>query len=117
MLLFALCVSAIAATITGDVRQVGDGDPIAQVDISRGTQNLGTTNIDGSFSIDVSTFPVDLQFTGVAHAPLTLRLEGPSRDAIAVYLRVAPAPYEIVVESFQRSANVSRHAVDAEMAY
>ena len=117
MWFIALCASTVAATITGNVRQSGDGDPIEQVDITRGTQTLATTSTDGSFSIDVSTFPVDLQFTSMAHSPLTLRLEGPSQETLAVYLTVAPAPYEIIVESFQRSDHVSRQAVDAEMAY
>ena len=84
MWFIALCASTVAATITGNVRQSGDGDPIEQVDITRGTQTLATTSTDGSFSIDVSTFPVDLQFTSMAHTPLTLRLEGPSQETLAV---------------------------------
>lgn len=117
MLLLAICVSAIAATITGDVRQTGDGDPIAHVDITRGTQTLSTTDMDGHFSIDINTFPVDIQLTSIAHLPLTLRIEAPPSDTLSIYLKIAPAPYEIVVESFQRSDNISRQAVDAEMAY
>ncbi len=70
MLLFLLlfpCIAFAQNTISGKV-STDNGDPVAFANvIQKGTSNGTTTDFDGTYSIDVATLPVTLEFSSLGY--------------------------------------------------
>lgn len=116
MILWLLLAVAAAANIEGSVLERGSGDPIEGVTVSDGEVSA-TTHADGIFSIESSAEPVTLTFQSPSHQPASVELSSLSSKRVVIFLSASPAPLEIVVESFKRTAHISRQPIDAEMAY
>ncbi len=108
---------AWAVPVEGQIRQRGDGAPIASPELRVG-DTVVPVDADGRFTVDL---PDGVESTLVAespdHLPLTIMVTPPLAKPLKIYLRASPAPMEIVVEAFRPSSDMTRHHVDAEMAY
>lgn len=108
-----LLQAAAAATLTGDVRERGSGDPVAGVVIATDGATLGTTDARGAFHVEAEP-GARLDFTHDDYEVLAIVVDGTD---VRVFLTPTEAPIEIVVESFKATSAVSRHVIDAEIAY
>ncbi|MCK8522595.1 SusC/RagA family TonB-linked outer membrane protein [Aquimarina sp. D1M17] len=76
LLLFFPVILLAQETITGKVVIQGSGEPGPFVNIiEEGTNNGTATDIDGNFSITVSSLPVTLRATALGFADTTIRVE------------------------------------------
>ncbi len=98
-----------AQTVTGKVNSdKGDTVPFANV-IEKGTSNGTTTDMDGNFSIDVSSFPVILEFSSLGYT--TVEQDVTAAGAITIVLgESAQALDEVVVTGLATSIKRSNSA-------
>jgi hypothetical protein len=105
---------AAAADIRGKVAEFGSGDPIPAATVHVG-EHSAVTNKRGRFLISgiEQSEPLSITVT----APDFLNWNGTFRNEkrIAAYLKPAPGPLEVVVESLRPSPDLTRHTVDSEM--
>lgn len=114
---FGWCAVAIAAPLHGELVTKGNGSPISEVQVLiTGAQNV-QSDLKGTFTVELTDGPHTLTFDSVDHKPKTIQITMPLDRPIRVFLEPIDEPLEIVVESFTPSPHVSRHSVDAEMAY
>jgi hypothetical protein len=98
------------------VTERGTGDPIQAVLTVQSTNTRVRTDRRGRAELSV-----DAPLTVVVEAPgwetATLELVPPIDQTIRVRMRPGDAPLVVVVEGFASRPDVSRHVIDAEMAY
>lgn len=109
-----LTALALAHPVEGTVRLKGVGDPLAGVTV-RSADASTTTDSAGHFSLDLPDNTVQIVLESLEHLPLTVALDLPLAEPLALYMQAARA-HEVVVESFKPSAHATRHIVDAEQA-
>ncbi len=104
--------AAQAATLDGQVRERGSGDP---VDIAwvRVADVEVRTDRDGRFSLEVPEGTHRVVVASEVHAPQELEITVPGLP-VTVWLVPDAAPLEIVVEARRASPHVSRQVLDRE---
>jgi hypothetical protein len=118
-----ICVLALAASpawaveVSGRVAMRGSGDPAVASDVAVTGGLTVKTDGSGRFTVDLDPGQWTLTISGVDHLPLTAVLDVPLDGKLDLFVDPAPAPLEIVVESFKPTTHLSRHVVDAEQAY
>ena len=106
-------LAAQAAETTVVVRERGANEPLSAVVYVGEVPH--PTGPDGRLTLDLPAGTA-LRVEAADHEPRTLTLASPRRRLL-VALRPTPPDLEIVVEGRRRTADVSRHAVDAEVAF
>lgn len=113
MILLLLGVAA-AADLRGKIAEFGSGDPITTAEVRVGEQ-IVQTDARGRFILSDITSAEPLTITVAAPDYLIWSGEHTGGKRLAVYLKSAPAPLEVVVESLRPSPDLTRHTVDSEM--
>jgi len=94
--------------VTGTVTEANSNNPVPGANIIvKGTTNGTTSDFDGNFSLDVSTFPATLVISSVGYT--AQELEVASAQSVSVSLEEGVALDEIVLVG---SRNPSRAAID-----
>ncbi|MCB9670305.1 MAG: TonB-dependent receptor plug domain-containing protein [Alphaproteobacteria bacterium] len=113
MTLLALIANVWAAEVEVIVREHGSGAPLDAVVTVAGREV--TTGPDGRLVLDLdASTTVSIAAPGYITTVAEITLP---TDRAKVWLRAAPPPMEIVVEGRRTTADVSRQAVDAEVAF
>lgn len=105
--------AALAADVAVVVRQRGTGNPL-DATLVVGDDRI-PTGPDGRVVLDLQP-PTTIAVEAPGHIVGTVEVDGPT-DRVRVFLRRAPPPLEIVVEGHRTTADISRHVVDAEVAF
>lgn len=109
---------ALGAPLTGQVFEKGTALPIEGATVSLPDGSSVQTASDGTFLLETDTEGLTtLTADGFDHQATTLDIELPSETSLKIYLLPEPFTGEIVVESFLPESDLTRHTVDAEMAY
>ncbi len=111
--LLALLGVALAAPLSGVVRERGTADPVPGALVVSG-EARAETGPGGRFVLDLPEGTHTLQVTGPAHAPAAVSVEVPAARAVTVFLEPAAPPPEIVVEAQVDSPHASRQVLDRE---
>ena len=91
--------------ISGQVNDLRNGRPIAGVNINLLGSDLGaTTSKDGLFSLAISTFPAELQFSHIGYQSFNLTLSSPSDSFQLIFLSSKVNVLEEVVVSSSSEA-------------
>ena len=115
---FALASVAQAAEIEGRTLQWGDAAPVEQAQLQVGDEAPVRVDPRGRFRLDLPDGVESVvRVTSPNHLPLTVQVTPPLDKPLRIFLRPLPPTPEIVVEAFQPSSDMTRHHVDAEMAY
>jgi len=110
----ALLSLAWAADLEVRVMEMGTGNAIgATVEIG---DHSWTTGRDGRLSLDI-TEPVHLVVSAPGFRTAEVEVTPPIDKPLRVFLPRTRGPLVVVVEAFRKTPDVSRHVVDAEMAY
>ena len=94
----------------------GTGDPIPDAEIREGTRVLGVSDRRGRAVVDLDAGSWVVAVETPTHQPAAVAFEVPV-GSVVVALVPVPPPLQVVVESFKSTPHVSRHSVDAEMAW
>lgn len=117
MLLWSVASQAWASPVEVRVRQKGDAAPLRQAELRvdgapapLDERAIAVLNLqDGT--------PATLVVTSFDHKGQTITVTPPLDKPVVVYLERLAEPGEIVVEAFRPRSDMTRHHVDAEMAY
>lgn len=112
-----LLATAMAAPVDVRVLQHGDATPLSDAEITVDGEASLTTGADGRLELELTDGPHVLLLSTINHRPATVELVVPLDGPLRVFLHPLSAPGEIVVEAFRPTADLSRHVVDAEMAF
>jgi len=112
LLFFAMIICPLGVlaqgNVTGTVTEANSNNPVPGANIIvKGTTNGTTSDFDGNFSLDVSTFPATLVISSVGYT--AQELEVASAQSVSVSLEEGVALDEIVLVG---SRNPSRAAID-----
>ena len=111
--LFCVCAFAQKTTITGTVKDLHDQTIFAANIIEKGTNNGTISDLDGSFSIDVSSPNAVLQISYIGYANQEIALNGQTNLNIVMSEGVALEGVEIVgSRSLNRTITDSPVAID-----
>jgi hypothetical protein len=113
MILVLLGIAA-AAELRGKVVEFGSGDPITTAVVEVGEHTLHT-DARGRFTLGDIPEGEPLSIKVFAADYLDWSGEWSGDNRLSIYLKPAPAPLEVVVESLRPSPNLTRHTVDSEM--
>jgi len=109
---WALVASVHAATVSGEVRERGTGDPLPAFVTLDGHQV--TTDRKGHWELDVPEGTWTLRVIADGHLPLEQPLLVPVDHPVLVYLEREPAALEVVVEHRVDSPHGSFQILDQE---
>jgi hypothetical protein len=111
-------LGAQAAEVEGRVLQKGDAKPLADVVITLADGSTLTTDVDGRFTVDLpDAGETLLVLTSSDHRVAEVTVTTPFDKPLRLFLTPLGTPGEIVVEAFRPTPDLSRHHVDAEMAW
>lgn len=114
MAVLLLCGLSWAATLTGQVREFGSGDPLEDALITHGETEVRTDR-KGGFAIELpDSGEVKLMVLAADHDPAFVTLEMPQSEPLVVYLRKGPPPMEVVVEARAELPHPSAQVLDRE---
>ena len=118
MMLTLLLSLAWAGDIEGRVLRYGDATPIAGAELQTDGREVVVTDSSGRFRL---TLPDGVESTllvsAAGHLGATVQATAPLDKPLVLFLRPEPPGAEVVVEAFRPSADLTRHHVDAEMAF
>lgn len=110
---------AWAATVSGRVAERGTNAPIAEVELRVADGDLEIpVSADGRFTVELADGVEHLLLAqSPDHLVVAIRVTPPVKKDLRIWLFPAPRNGEIIVEAFRPTADLTRHKVDAEMAY
>lgn len=117
MLALLLATTALAAPVTGAVKERGTGDPVAGATlVTDGAASLTTTGPLGRFTVDLPPGTHTLSVLSESHLPGALVLDVPETGLAKVlfFVHPAPPPPEIVVEARRASDHPTQRVLDRE---
>ena len=116
-MLWLLLGSALAAPVSGTVRERGTGDPVAGATVvTEQGEDLGSTGPRGGFTVDLPVGTHTLSVLSATHLPSAVDLEISAAGNASVQLFVVPAPPspEIVVEARRAADHPAQRVLDRE---
>lgn len=114
--MIALLSLALASPVDLRVLEKGSGDPVrATVEVT-GADAIHVTDAAGRLTLDVDA-PVVLVISAEGLRTTEVEVTPPLDKPVRVFLQKGRGPMVVVVEAFRPTPDVSRHVVDAEMAY
>lgn len=117
-LLWLALTLAGASEVRGTVQQRGDARPLPEAELRLPDGTLVPLDERGEFVIELEDgVETTLEVLSLDHLGQTIQLTPPLDRPLRLFLEPTSAPGEIVVESFKPTADLTRHAVDAEMAF
>jgi len=116
---FLLLSAAISGELSGQVLELGTGDPLPDslVQVAHPTKVFTAITDDrGSFRVTLPDSPGELQLVAShgGHLPGERSIDWPSDTSVRFVLTPAPPPPEIVVEAHRPSDHAVRHVLDRE---
>lgn len=116
MVIAGWCAIAAAATVTFEIREREDGDPVGEVLLQSGERSV-LTDAKGRAALELpGEGPWSVTAVSDAYRPATVDVPAASDEPVRIWLDKAGADYEVVVEGLKVTADPTRHTIDGEMA-